>query len=300
MVVYSLPAPRAVSPEHLRDTATARRVELTEAVRTYVHWAVQLIYARIRAAAPTAAALTVEVVPGRPLGYPLAAVRDLAGQTLWSRGQADPAGQFAAIDALLADLVRWRAPDQLPGWIPDSTADGVYQVELRAVPPALDPDLGVLAPPEIARYLALVIAELAGLFNIWMPRIVQAVGEYARGLVEGWFPPLTDITAWASIPAALGYVVPTADTPDQLTHDQLDEDDWVVGIGSVHALADGVLESIDTGESYGEEDPLYVRVGFYSEELAARGLTVAELAGLFHGDVRLTAAVILQALAPTA
>lgn len=301
MASYSLPVPRTISLENLRDTANTRLIDLNHAVRRYAHWALQLAYARIRAATPTAAALTVEVVAGPHMRCHLVAVRDLTGQTVWSRGQNKKAAgdPLAGIDALLGDVARWRAPHDLPGWIPTGAANEVYRVELHAVPPAVDSDLGVLAPPEVDLYVAEVVAALAELFNTWMPRIVWAVGEYARGLVEGWFPPLSDITGWATVPAALGHPVPTADMVDQFADDQLDDEDWVIGIGSVHALAAGVLESTDIGESYGEEDPLHVRVGWYSEELAIRAMTVAELASLFQGDVRLTAAVILQALAPT-
>lgn len=65
----------------------------------------------------------------------------------------------------------------------------------------------------------------------------------------------------------------------------------------MHALAAGVLEASDTGETVGVEDPLHVRVAVSSQDLAAHALTLTELASVFQGDVRLAAAVIQRALA---
>jgi hypothetical protein len=154
----------------------------------------------------------------------------------------------------------------------------------------VDPDLGAVAAPEVERYLDAVIAALAVVVNTWGSRTTKAASEYARGLVEGWFPPLTDITRWATVPAALGHPAPAPDTLNPNPDEVLDDEDWMLGIGSVHGLATGVLEAADTGETFGQEDSLHVRVAFYTADLAALELTVAELA------IRLTAVVILQAL----
>ena len=55
-------------------------------------------------------------------------------------------------------------------------------------------------------------------------QVIEYMSGVSRGLVEGWFPPLTDITDWATVPAALGHPVPIADTIDQFADDQLDDD----------------------------------------------------------------------------
>lgn len=197
----------------------------------------------------------------------------------------------------MAELLRWQTPRQLPGWTPTDATRTVYQVDLHAVASAVMLDPRWVAPAE-GPDLTAVVAVLADVLNLWMPRVVRAIGEYARGLVAGYFPPLTDITGWVGVAAALGHPQPTPDTPDSVAEQDLDEEDWTIGIGTVHALAAGVLEDIDTGDAIGQEDALHVRVGFYAELLAAADLTLAQWVGLFRGDVRLTAAVLLQALAP--
>lgn len=78
MTTDALPVPHIVSPEQLRDTASSRLIELHHAVRLYVHWALHLAYARIRAATPTADALTVEVLAGPQPRCHLVAVADAA------------------------------------------------------------------------------------------------------------------------------------------------------------------------------------------------------------------------------
>jgi hypothetical protein len=300
MTSPGLPAPHAVSPDELSNVANARHVDLTRAVRHYAHWALQVAYARVRAATPPATDLLVEVESVAQRRCHLVAVRDRAGDLLWSPSRVGPAivDPLAGIDALLGEVVRWRAPHELPGWTPRTATDAVwaYRVDLRAVPPAVDPDLSAVAAPEVERYVDAVCAALAVVLNTWGSRITRAVSEYARGLVEGWFPPLTDITRWATVPAALGHPVPAPDALDPYPDEVLDEQDWMLGIGSVHGLATGVLEAANTDETFGQEDSLHVRVAFYTEDLAAQALTVAELATVFRGDIRLTAAVILQAL----
>ena len=295
-----LPPLQPVAPQTLRITADARFVDLTRAARDYAHWALQYLYTQIRAVAPTAAVLRVEVLDGLPPRCRLRQVRDVAGELLWARGDCDrhpPRGAVAEAETGLAELLRWRMPQQLPGWTPTDSTHTVYQVDLHAVPPAVVLDPRWVAP-EGEPDLAAVVGVLADVLNLWMPRVVWAIGEYARGLVQGYFPPLTDITGWAGVADALGHPQPTADTHDFVAEQVLDEEDWTIGIGSVHALAVGVLEDIDTGEAIGQEGPLHVRVGFYAEQLAAADLTLAQWAGLFEGDVQLTAAVLLKALAP--
>jgi hypothetical protein len=300
MASPALPAPRTIAPDELSDTANARFADLTHAARQYGHWALHVAYARIRAATPPATDLLVDVDSDPQRHCSLVAIHDRAGDLLWSphRDGQPAADRLTGIDALLGDVVRWRAPHELPGWTPQTAtgAGWVYRANLHALPPAVDPDLGAVAAPEVQRYVDGVIAALAVLLNTWTSRTIRAVGEYARGVVEGWFPPLTDITRWDTIPASLGHPVPTLDTLDQLPAEVLDDEDWMLGIGSVHGLAAGVLESADTGDTVGQEDSLHVRVAFYTEDLTAQALTVAELATVFRNDVRLTAAVILQAL----
>jgi hypothetical protein len=294
----SLPPPRTVSVAELRGRVKTRLVELNRVTHEYTHWGLQLAYALLRAWHPGLGSLTVEAFAGQRLRCHLIEVRDTTGQVLWSRSDTEQVAgdQIQEVVDLFDAVLRWQAPRELPGWTPIGDTIGFYEVDLQSVPAAADPCLGALDESGRQPYPTEVVAALADLFDIWRPRIVQAVQEYARGLVEGWFQPLTDITRWPDVPAALGHPVPTGDVTDQLADHHLDSEDWMIGIGSVHGLAAGVVESLDTGESYGEQDHLHVRVGVYSEDLTAGGVTVADLATMFHGDVRLTAAMILRAL----
>jgi hypothetical protein len=103
---------------------------------------------------------------------------------------------------------------------------------------------------------------------------------------------------WHSVPKDLGHPVPATVAPigvddaaddvraDRSDNDLLDAEDWQVGIAFVHGLAAGVVESLDTDATFGTETPLNLRVTVHDEALAEAGMTLAELAAAFDGDLR--------------
>ena len=281
-----------LSQEQLCRRATAASIEAARAARESAHWTLQLAYAHIRAVYSQAAAIVVELVPGQ-LRCHVVQVLDAAGRGVWSRPTVDDArdDQFGGVDELLAEVIRVPGVALLPGWT-DRAGDR-YAVDLGVLPPALDLDRIGSDLDGADPSLAGVPAVVAGVLDGWFPHEVQAGREYARGLLEGRFAPLTDIAGWPIVPAALGYPVSDEDTSDRL---RPDAEDWMTGIASVHGLAAGVVVSRDTGEGYGTENELHYAIYVSDADLADHGLTVRALATAFHGDTRRAAAAILQAL----
>lgn len=309
MAPTTTPLPVTTLDQH----RAAAHAALAAGRRDLVHWAAQAAYARVRADYPRAHRLHIDTAERLEIARIVTVEGDELYQRIQYGVQADDA--LEPVDELLDTVLAHSQPQQLPpGWRLVDVRYSVFEVTLNAVPAAVQVELG--QRDELGYYPA--PSGLAGLvaagLDLLLPPYVRAAREYARGLVEGRYHPLDHLPQWPRVPRELGYPVPfaapaTLDPGNPLAADpaaddqraersdvdQLDAEDWQVGIAFVHGLAAGVVESLDTDDTIGTETPLYMRITVYDEALAAAGLTLPELAAAFAGDVRAAAVAVMQA-----
>jgi hypothetical protein len=292
---------RPQSVAALDQRREARHDVLVAASREYVHWTLQAAYARIREAFPAATRLFLDTSERPAVPAWIEEITDDEDE-LWRCRETECAVQdsVTGIEVMLESVLACTPSQPPPGWLLDTVA-GRYEIDLAALPAAVEVAFG---QRDLSGYypdptgLAKVIAAA---LDTWLPGQIRAAREYARGLVEGRYHPLTVIDQWTTVPAALGYPVPDpgAVPVESLPGDQFDPQDWQMGITSVHGLAAGVVGSLDAQESddtmLGNETTLHTRVMVYDADLAEAGLTLAELPAVFGGDVRAAAVLVMQA-----
>lgn len=137
---------------------------------------------------------------------------------------------------------------------------------------------------------------IARQLNTWLAAPLQTALLYAEGLVNGAVAVIADANDWRRVPAAVGHAV---DEEHEVSGFRwvLNAEEWQIGIGSIHGLAHGVIESVETGTRYGVETDLHVPWYIYPEDLEDTGLTLEDLAKAFDGNVLAAASTFVRACA---
>jgi hypothetical protein len=132
--------------------------------------------------------------------------------------------------------------------------------------------------------------------NTWLAAPLHTAQLYAEGLVNGVVAVVADANDWRRVPAAVGHAV---DEEHEVSGFRwtLNAEEWQIGIGSIHGLAHGVLESVETGTRYGIETDLHVPWFIYPEDLKDTDLTLEDLATVFDSNVLAAASAFLRACA---
>jgi hypothetical protein len=77
----------------------------------------------------------------------------------------------------------------------------------------------------------------------------------------------------------------------------LDGEAWLLGIGSVHALANGAIDCDETNTRYGDRSELDCPWLIYAHDLTGTRLTAQHIAAEFDGDIHAAARAFLNAAA---
>jgi hypothetical protein len=302
-----VPFARPSVPTPMSATALANRCDaaadaVTVAQEELLHWTLRSAYALIRNTFPAAAQISVDASGTRvPEHGRVVMVLDHDGHPLYQRDHLAPEAQDPmreinqkfekAMAVITSTNMLPRDNWSLEG---DPWSDGCfYTIALCELPGAVEVDKG--QPNRFGFYPE--PTGLAGVvFNaldMWMPHFREAAYLYARALTEGRCHPVTT-EDWAIVPESLGY---------EVNHDlwyveasELDGESYQTAIASLKGLADGVIERIDDNAMLGEEDPQRMRVAVEERALTEAGMTLADLATAFGGDVVAVAVAAMQAL----
>ncbi|WP_158886172.1 hypothetical protein [Amycolatopsis anabasis] len=262
------------------------------AAREHAHWGLQHSYAVIRDRFPTAVRLVVDDSERPENVCRITGIHDdgRIGE-LWHADFArdHPEEVIEEASELLERVLQHRPAFLLPGWEETRRDSGVFDVDMTAVPAALDLNRVAVIPATIPALLREVL-------TYWHREVALAAREYARGLVEGRYRPLTSLTHWHQVPAVLGYAVPHGRQalvgPGGI---EMSAVAWKTGIGVPHGLADGVLEQVENQRRLGVTRPFRQRIPVSQDALDRHDITLGELATAFDGDVRAAAVAVLRA-----
>ncbi|TDV43706.1 hypothetical protein [Actinophytocola oryzae] len=137
---------------------------------------------------------------------------------------------------------------------------------------------------------------IARQLNTWWAAPLQTAQLYAEGLISGAVAVVADADDWRRVPAAVGHAIEEEHEASGFRW-TLNADEWQIGIGSIHGLAHGVIESVETGTRYGTETDLHVAWFIYPEDLEDTDLTLEDLATAFDSNVLAAASAFLRACA---
>ncbi|MEU0529168.1 hypothetical protein [Amycolatopsis tolypomycina] len=130
----------------------------------------------------------------------------------------------------------------------------------------------------------------------WEPAPLQTARIYADGLVTGKITAVTDASEWETVPITLGQATIQDDGANGRNWNTgFDAEEWQIGIGSIHSLAHGDIESYETGRRYGAEPDPGTFWLLYAHDLEGTGLTMDDVAAAFDGDLLAAAHAFLRA-----
>lgn len=139
---------------------------------------------------------------------------------------------------------------------------------------------------------------IASSIDQWEPEPLQTARIYAEGLLTGTVTAITDTADWESVPIVLGHAIYQDDGVNGgRWHSDYDAEEWQIGIGSLHSLANGEIESYETGRRYGVETDVSMPWLLYAHDLKGTGLTMDDVAAAFTGDLLAASLAFLRASA---
>ncbi len=134
---------------------------------------------------------------------------------------------------------------------------------------------------------------IASNLDTWMPAILVSTKLYAEGVVTDLIAPVTTLAEWPTVADILASTF--APRYPNLSWFDPKAADWEISVSTLHGLAHGVAEHAETGIQCGQATELHAPWYLYPEDFHGTGLTFADFATVFNGDVVAAAAALLRA-----
>lgn len=149
-------------------------------------------------------------------------------------------------------------------------------------------------PPELTS----VERAIAVIIDSWEHAPAETALRYATAVATDAINPARDIADIPGIVAELGYRIGERGSQSGWSW-TLDAEAWEIGVGSLHALADGVVENMESGTHYGTRTDIHAPWLIDPDCLAGTGLSVETFAVAYAGDLRAAAGAFLHACGRT-